>query len=253
MTWVRQIPNVYDDGLVQEVPYKYSSVAKLEAPASCRPQSRRGRRTPLPAQPLRLPAVRRARGAGQRRGRAPHSRSAMLRGPRPAGQPRRRRLLREWRPVRHRRRAERPTSRLAAGRGGPSGPSRDPVSLVEEGRQARLLRNLLNQRFRWSRRAVRPVTRPREAPGGRAGHGVSRRFAAQPPQPAVPLVEEGRQARHETSSAGRGGPSGPSRDPVRRQAVVPVTGFRDGCCATSSTSGSAGRGGQSPGRWWALR
>ena len=36
MTWVQQIPNVYDDGLVQEVPYKYSSVAKLEAPASCR-------------------------------------------------------------------------------------------------------------------------------------------------------------------------------------------------------------------------
>ena len=31
-----QIPNVYDDGLLQEVPYKYDSVAKLEAPASCR-------------------------------------------------------------------------------------------------------------------------------------------------------------------------------------------------------------------------
>ena len=31
------IPNVYDGGLVQEVPYKYSSVAKLEDHASCRP------------------------------------------------------------------------------------------------------------------------------------------------------------------------------------------------------------------------
>ena len=31
------IPNVYDGGLVQEVPYRFSSVAKLEGPGSCRP------------------------------------------------------------------------------------------------------------------------------------------------------------------------------------------------------------------------
>jgi hypothetical protein len=36
------IPNVYDAGLVQEVPYKYSSLAKLESQASCRPN--RGKR-----------------------------------------------------------------------------------------------------------------------------------------------------------------------------------------------------------------
>ena len=52
------IPNVYDGGLVQEVPYKYSSVAKLEAPRLVPSESRRRRRAPLPAQPLRLAAVR---------------------------------------------------------------------------------------------------------------------------------------------------------------------------------------------------
>jgi hypothetical protein len=31
------IPNVYDSGLVQETPYKFSSTAKLEAEGSCRP------------------------------------------------------------------------------------------------------------------------------------------------------------------------------------------------------------------------
>jgi hypothetical protein len=31
------IPNVYADGLMQEVPYRYRSVAQLEGPASCRP------------------------------------------------------------------------------------------------------------------------------------------------------------------------------------------------------------------------
>ena len=31
------IPNVYDGGLVQEVPYRYSSVARLEGSGSCRP------------------------------------------------------------------------------------------------------------------------------------------------------------------------------------------------------------------------
>ena len=31
------IPNVFDGGLVQEVPYRFSSVAKLESPGSCRP------------------------------------------------------------------------------------------------------------------------------------------------------------------------------------------------------------------------
>ena len=40
------IPNVYDGGLVQEVPYKYSSVAKLEGEASCRP-NRGGDGAPL--------------------------------------------------------------------------------------------------------------------------------------------------------------------------------------------------------------
>jgi hypothetical protein len=30
------IPNVYDDGLVQEVPYRFSSVEKLEGPGTCR-------------------------------------------------------------------------------------------------------------------------------------------------------------------------------------------------------------------------
>jgi hypothetical protein len=31
-----QIPNAYDSGLLQEVPYKYSSVRELESPTSCR-------------------------------------------------------------------------------------------------------------------------------------------------------------------------------------------------------------------------
>ncbi len=32
-----RIPNVFDDGLVQEVPYHYRTAAELEAPGSCRP------------------------------------------------------------------------------------------------------------------------------------------------------------------------------------------------------------------------
>jgi hypothetical protein len=31
------LPNVYDSGLLQEVPYDYSSLAELEDPRSCRP------------------------------------------------------------------------------------------------------------------------------------------------------------------------------------------------------------------------
>ena len=36
------IPNVYDDGLVQDVPYRFASVAKLEGPSSCRPNRGHG-------------------------------------------------------------------------------------------------------------------------------------------------------------------------------------------------------------------
>jgi hypothetical protein len=32
-----EIPNMYDDGLLQEVPYRYRSVDQLESPGSCRP------------------------------------------------------------------------------------------------------------------------------------------------------------------------------------------------------------------------
>ena len=109
------IPNVYDGGLVQEVPYKYPSVAKLESAGLVPPESRPGRRAVVPAQPLGLATVARARGRGEQRGRAPRSCRAMLRGARSAGQPRRRRLLRERRPAGDRGRAERPT--IPSGRG----------------------------------------------------------------------------------------------------------------------------------------
>ncbi len=101
------IPNVYDAGLVQEVPYDYSSLAELEDPASCR-RHRGHEDAPLfMLNHWITPPSAGARRRGQPRGRAPPPCRAMRRGPWAAGQPRRRRLLRHRRPVRHRRRPER--------------------------------------------------------------------------------------------------------------------------------------------------
>ena len=109
------IPNVYDGGLVQEVPYKYSSVAKLEGEASCRP-NRGGDGAPLFllnhfVSPPSAELAAEANTEDVLLARAERCSAE----PRAAGQPRRGRLLRERRPVCHGRRAERAAGAHALG------------------------------------------------------------------------------------------------------------------------------------------